>query len=46
MREYSIYYAPKSITALDSSTDPPFSVKGTIYFGIPAQDLLCVVALP
>lgn len=40
MREYSIYYAPKKITALDSSTDPASIVKGTIFFGIRAQDLL------
>lgn len=40
MREYSIYYAAKPITALDQSTDPPMPVKGIIYFGIRAQDLL------
>jgi len=40
MREYSIYYAPKSITALTSSKDASSVVKGLIYFGIRAQDLL------
>lgn len=40
MREYSIYYAPRTVTVLDNSTDPISSVKGTIYFGIRVQDLL------
>ena len=40
MREYSIYYAPKMVTALDESTDPTSAVKGIIYFGIRVQDLL------
>lgn len=40
MREYSIYYAPKKVTALDDSIDPNSSVKGTIYFGIRVQDQL------
>lgn len=40
MREYSIYYAPKSVTTFDSSTDPVSTGKGVIFFGIRAQDLL------
>lgn len=40
MREYSIYYAAKSVTALDYSKDPSSLVKKRIYFGITAQDFL------
>lgn len=40
MRRYSIYYAPKTVTTLDSSTDPIWSKKGTSFFGIRVQDLL------
>ena len=40
MREYSIYYAPKTVTVLNDSTDPISAVKGLLYFGIRVQDLL------
>lgn len=40
MREYSIYYAPKTVSALDDFSDPLSSVKGIIFFGIRVQDLL------
>lgn len=40
MREYSIFYASKVVTAIDSSTDPPSAVKGLIYFGMRVQNLL------
>lgn len=40
MREYSIYYAPKTVTPIDESTDPVTPVRGTIFFGIRERDLL------
>lgn len=40
MREYSTYYAPKTVTALNMSVDPFELAKGTIYFGIRVQNLL------
>ena len=40
MRAYSIYYAPKMVTALDAATDDSTAVKGTIFFGIREGDLL------
>ena len=40
MREYSYFYAPKEVTGLTSSQENVDLVKGTIYFGIRAQDLL------
>ena len=38
MREYSHDYAPKTVTAIDVSTDPVTPVRGTVYFGIRVQD--------
>ena len=40
MQKHSIYYAPKTIMAFNAYTDPVSSIKGTIYFGIQAPDLL------
>ena len=40
MREYSIFYAPKTVTALNDSTDPMSPVKGNIFLGIKVQNLL------
>lgn len=40
MRSYSIYYAPKKVTALVSSTDPVSTARGSIFFGIRGQNLL------
>lgn len=40
MREYSVFYASKKVTALNDSTDPMSPVKGIIFFGIRVQNLL------
>lgn len=40
MREYSYFYAPKLVTGLSVLEEDANLVKGTIYFGVRAQNLL------
>lgn len=40
MREYSYYFAEKTINVLRDSSDPKSIVTGKVYFGIRVQNLL------
>ncbi len=40
MREYSYYFAEKTINVLRYSSDPKSIVTGKVYFGIRVQNLL------